>query len=60
MQAYLQAYLKTDQVLHYAGRPAYASPAEGSMAKHQAAQAALITAALGEPGKVHKSNMRIA
>lgn len=60
MQAYLQSYLKTGQVLHYAGRPAYAASAEGSLAKHQAVQAALITAALAERGKVRKNNVRIA
>jgi 2-oxoglutarate dehydrogenase complex dehydrogenase (E1) component-like enzyme len=57
----MQVYMKTNLALHYAGRPAYAAPAEGSMSKHQAAQAALITAALGEAGKIQKSsNVRIA
>jgi 2-oxoglutarate dehydrogenase E1 component len=58
---HMQVYMKTNLALHYAGRPAYAAPAEGSMSKHQAAQAALITAALGEAGKIQKSsNVRIA
>ena len=60
MQPYLQSYLKTGQNLHYAGRPAYAAPAEGSLAKHQAAQSTLIAAALGERVKAQKGNMRIA
>jgi len=59
MQPHLQVYSKLGRMLHYAGRPAYAAPAEGSMSKHQAAQAALISAALGESGKAQKSNMRI-
>ncbi|MEJ2565739.1 MAG: 2-oxoglutarate dehydrogenase E1 component [Gammaproteobacteria bacterium] len=60
MQAYLQGYIKADQVLHYAGRAAYAAPAEGSLAKHQAAQSALIAAAFGERVKAQKGRMRIA
>ena len=60
MQPYLQGYLKADQALHYAGRPAYAAPAEGSLAKHKAAQSTLIAAALGERVKAQKGNMRIA
>jgi 2-oxoglutarate dehydrogenase E1 component len=60
IQPYLQGYLKADQVLHYAGRPAYAAPAEGSLAKHKAAQSTLIAAALGERVKAQKGNMRIA
>ncbi|HHM05424.1 MAG TPA: 2-oxoglutarate dehydrogenase E1 component [Gammaproteobacteria bacterium] len=32
--------------LHYAGRPAYAAPAEGFLVKHQQAQAALVNQAL--------------
>ncbi len=57
---HMQINMKIGPVLHYAGRPAYAAPAEGSMSKHQAAQTALITSALGEADKIHKSNMRIA
>ena len=60
MQPYLQSHLKPGQALHYAGRPAYAAPAEGSLARHQAAQSALIAAALGERVKAQKGNMRIA
>ena len=60
MQVYLQEFLKAGQVLHYAGRPAYAAPAEGSMSKHQATQAALITAALDEHAQSQKGNVRIA
>jgi 2-oxoglutarate dehydrogenase E1 component len=60
MQPYLQGYLKAGQVLHYAGRPAYAAPAEGSLTKHLAAQSTLIATALGERVKVQKGNMRIA
>jgi len=60
MQPYLQGCLKADQVLHYAGRPAYAAPAEGSLTKHMAAQSMLIAAALGERVKAQKGNMRIA
>jgi 2-oxoglutarate dehydrogenase E1 component len=60
MQPYLQNYLKAGQVLHYAGRPAYAAPAEGSLAKHKAAQSTLIAAALGERVNAQKGNMRIA
>ncbi len=60
MQPYLLDLLKSGQVLHYAGRPAYAAPAEGSMAKHQAAQSSLLASALGERVKAQKGNMRIA
>jgi 2-oxoglutarate dehydrogenase E1 component len=60
MQPHLQNCLKAGQVLQYAGRPAYAAPAEGSFAKHQEAQSALIAAALDERGQAQKSAMRIA
>jgi 2-oxoglutarate dehydrogenase E1 component len=60
MQPFLLDLLQTGQVLHYAGRPAYAAPAEGSLTKHQAAQSALIAVALGERAKARKGNMRIA
>ena len=60
MQTCLQGRMSADQVLHYAGRAAYAAPAEGSMAKHKAAQAALIGVALGERVKAQKGKMRIA
>jgi 2-oxoglutarate dehydrogenase E1 component len=60
LQPYLQGFLRATQNLQYAGRPAYAAPAEGSLAKHQAAQTVLISTALGEQTKAQKGNMRIA
>lgn len=60
LQPYLQSFLRATQNLQYAGRPAYAAPAEGSLAKHQAAQTVLISTALGEQTKAQKGNMRIA
>ena len=60
MQPYLQNCLKSGQTLRYAGRPAYAAPAEGSLVKHQASQSELIAAALGERAKAQKGNIRIA
>ena len=60
MQPYLQNSLKSGQALRYAGRPAYAAPAEGSLVKHQASQSELIAAALGERVKAQKGNIRIA
>jgi 2-oxoglutarate dehydrogenase E1 component len=53
---FVQEQLRGVLPLQYAGRPAYASPAEGSLSKHLAVQAELVTTALG---KVLKS-MRIA
>ena len=60
MRPYLQSHLKNGQELQYAGRPAYAAPAEGALVKHQAAQSELIAAALGERVKAQKGNIRIA
>ena len=60
VQPHLQSCLKAGQVLHYAGRPAYAAPAEGSLAKHQEAQSTLISAALDERGQAQKGAIRIA
>lgn len=60
MQSCLTGCLTTGQILHYAGRPAYAAPAEGSLTKHQVAQSGLIAAALGERVKAQKGTMRIA
>jgi 2-oxoglutarate dehydrogenase E1 component len=53
---FVQEQMQGALPLQYAGRPAYASPAEGSLSKHLAVQAELVSAALG---KVLKS-MRIA
>jgi len=57
---YVHATFKAALPLRYAGRPAYASPAEGSLSKHQAMQAEVISAALGVSGRIQKGNMRIA
>ncbi len=59
MQPQLLALMRTGQALHYAGRPAYAAPAEGSLLKHQEAQAALVAEALGENATA-RGSMRIA
>ncbi len=59
MQPQLLAQMRTGQALHYAGRPAYAAPAEGSLLKHQEAQAALVAEALGENATA-RGSMRIA
>ena len=53
---FIQEQLRNALPLQYAGRPPYASPAEGSLSKHLAVQAELIAAALGKPRK----SMRIA
>ena len=60
MQPLLQDCLNGGQSLNYAGRPAYAAPAEGSLIKHQAAQAALVAEALGPQSRAQKSGVRIA
>jgi 2-oxoglutarate dehydrogenase E1 component len=43
----LVALLPAGQVLHYAGRPERASPAEGYPAAHAAEQARIVAEALG-------------
>lgn len=60
MQPLLQAELRDGLSLSYAGRPAYAAPAEGSLIKHQAGQAALVAEALGAESQARKSGVRIA
>ena len=60
MQPLLQADLNNGQTLSYAGRPAYAAPAEGSLIRHQAGQAALVAEALGSESQARKSGVRIA
>ncbi len=47
MQAQLGALLGRERLLAYAGRDAAASPATGSLRRHQKEQAALVAAALG-------------
>jgi len=44
---YLEANMRAPQKLHYAGRPASASPATGYLAKHIEEQKALVEQALG-------------
>jgi 2-oxoglutarate dehydrogenase E1 component len=45
---YLRENMREDQKLHFAGRPASASPAGGYMAKHNERQRALVEQALGK------------
>jgi len=45
---YFHENMRGDQKLHYAGRPASASPAGGYMAKHNERQKALVDQALGK------------
>lgn len=56
----LHANLQHEQTLRYAGRPAYAAPAEGILIRHQAAQAALVAEALGAKDQARKRGVRIA
>ena len=56
----LRADLQNGQELRYAGRPAYAAPAEGILIRHQAAQAALVADALGMKDQARKRGVRIA
>ena len=56
----LHANLQHGQTLRYAGRPAYAAPAEGILIRHQAAQAALVAEALGAKDQARKRGVRIA
>ena len=48
------------QQLFYAGRPEYAAPAEGLLKLHQAAQAALVDAALNGKADVSQRTLRAA
>jgi 2-oxoglutarate dehydrogenase E1 component len=45
---YLEANMRPQQSLHYAGRPASASPATGYLAKHNEEQKALVEQAFGK------------
>jgi 2-oxoglutarate dehydrogenase E1 component len=45
---YLEANMRAQQKLHYAGRPASASPATGYLAKHNEEQKALVEQAFGK------------
>src|SRR3569623_1451701 len=54
IQPLLQGVLQTGEPLSYAGRPAYAAPAEGFLIRHQAAQAALVAEALGPHEQAHR------
>ena len=47
LQPILDAYEGAERVLHYAGRPASASPSAGSLKRHQQEQAELIEEAFG-------------
>jgi len=60
IQPLLQSVLQTGEPLSYAGRPAYAAPAEGFLIRHQAAQAALVAEALGPNEQARKRGVRIA
>jgi 2-oxoglutarate dehydrogenase E1 component len=44
---YLRENMRTEQKLHYAGRPASAAPATGYFAKHAERQKALVAQAFG-------------
>ena len=59
---FIQPYLRTmiNQDIHYAGRPAYAAPAEGHLQGHLANQAELIDAAMNGVFDSQSAALRVA